>query len=547
MKKIFKKLLIAAVGAICLSMTGCNNATVDDEPDYYDPEHRPFGKYDEPVRVRGVMEYLAHNDSRVPSNITPQTNTYIKKIKEEMNIEWEYLWQVPSTQYEQKLTAQMLSKNYPDIVKLNATQYEQFLKKGLLKDLTETYKYASPKTKEFLSRNEAVIESLKTEDGKIYAIPQYDDINREVPVMYYRRDWLRDLKLEVPTTPEELKNVLAAFRSQKGATSGLGLTKSIVGSYFSLDRYFQTFGANPFSWIEKDGKLVASETTNETKEALRFFADLYSNQLISTDFAATDASMAEIAVKTNKTGILFGPWWQFEYPLADLLPTQDWACAPIPLADAASVIIPRQQISYYYVCTKGFKHPEILMKMINAYVEWDGKPGCTPEEGYVWSWVPTQFYDPNEVDTQYHLFQEQIKIDPTASQPAPKEWTNHLKNLWSVYPQYLEWKDDHGATKFQANWFANIYGRLTDEGAWKAILDTRETGRTVYDEFYDLPTDSQKKFGGQIATHVSEYFVKVIMGQLDVDASWNSYVNEWGTLGGTKCANEVNEWFNEHK
>ena len=129
MKKIFKKLLIAAVGAICLSMTGCNNATVDDEPDYYDPEHRPFGKYDEPVRVRGVMECLAHNDSRVPSNITPQTNTYIKKIKEEMNIEWEYLWQVPSTQYEQKLTAQMLSKNYPDIVKLNATQYEQFLKK----------------------------------------------------------------------------------------------------------------------------------------------------------------------------------------------------------------------------------------------------------------------------------------------------------------------------------------------------------------------------------------------------------------------------------
>ena len=79
------------------------------------------------------------------------------------------------------------------------------------------------------------------------------------------------------------------------------------------------------------------------------------------------------------------------------------------------------------------------------------------------------------------------------------------------------------------------------------MWDTREGGRTVYDEVYDLPTDSQKKFGGQIATHVSEYFVKVIMGQLDVDASWNSYVNEWGTLGGTKCANEVNEWFNEHK
>ena len=50
-----------------------------------------------------------------------------------MNIQWEYLWKVPSTQYENKLTAQLLSKTHPDILKLNATQYEQLLKKGMLK------------------------------------------------------------------------------------------------------------------------------------------------------------------------------------------------------------------------------------------------------------------------------------------------------------------------------------------------------------------------------------------------------------------------------
>ena len=222
MKAYLKTIIFTAIGAACFSLASCNNTKVE-EPDYYDPTHNPFGKYDEPVRVKGVMEYVAHNDSRVPTNITPETNKFITKIKDEMNIQWEYLWKVPSTQYENKLTAQLLSKTHPDILKLNATQYEQLLKKGMLKDLTETYKYASPKAKEFLFRNPEVIERLKTEDGKIYAIPQYDDINREVPVMYYRKDWLKSNNLSIPTTPAELKNVLKTFKEKEGATSGIGI------------------------------------------------------------------------------------------------------------------------------------------------------------------------------------------------------------------------------------------------------------------------------------------------------------------------------------
>ncbi|MDY2727679.1 MAG: extracellular solute-binding protein [Candidatus Onthovivens sp.] len=546
MKKFFKATIISLAGLLCFSLGSCSKGGAQEE-DYYDPEHRPFGKYDEPVRVKGVMEFLPHNDSRVPSNITPETNVYIKKIKSEMNIQWEYLWKVPSTQYEQKLTSQMLSKTHPDILKLNAGQYEQFLKRGLLKDLTETYLYASDKTKAFLNRNPEVIENLKTSDGKIYAIPQYDDINREVPVMYYRKDWLDKNKLSVPTTPEELKNVLTVFKEKEGATSALGLSKSFVGSYLTLDRYLQTYGANPFSWIDVNGELVASEITDNSKNALKYLNSLYKAGLIAIDFASTDVAGAENAIKNEKTGVIFGPRWQYEYPLADILPSQDWACAPIPLAEGASIIIPKQQISYYYVCTKDFTHPEILMKMINAYIERDGIEGCKPEDGYVWSWVPTQFYDPNEVDTQYHQFQERIKTDPEASQPAPEEWSNHLKNLWKVYPQYKKWKEDHGSEKYKANRFANILGRLTDEGAWKAILDTRESGRVIFEQYYDLPTQSQKDFGGQMSTHVNQYFIAAIMGNVDIDKTWDSYVAEWKSLGGSKCTAEVNEWYKTHK
>ena len=117
-------------------------------------------------------------------------------------------------------------------------------------DLTETYKYASPAVKKFLDRDSSVIESLKDEDGKIYAIPQYDDYKKEIPVRYYRKDWLNELGLSEPKNPLELTNVLTQFKTKKGATDGIALFKERKSSYFSFDYYRQRFGYQPYTWID---------------------------------------------------------------------------------------------------------------------------------------------------------------------------------------------------------------------------------------------------------------------------------------------------------
>ena len=528
--------------------TSCAPTSHNDGPDYYDPEYRPFGRYDEPVVINGVMEFLNHNDSRVPSSITPETNVFIKKLKEEMNIEWRYMWKVPSSQYENKLTATILSKNYPDILRLNASQYNNFLKQGLLKDLTETYKYASPKVKEYLNRDPEVIERLKQDDGKIYTIPQYDDIKREVPVMYYRKDWLEKEKLSVPKTPAELKNVLKVFKEKYNAAAGLAMSKSISGSHFSINRYLQMFGSNPFSFVKNgNDELIASEVTNESKNALTYLADLFKSGLLDPNFGSNDATMVESNVKQQKTGVIFGPWWQYEFPLADLLPSQDWGAAEIPLEEGAKLVLPKQQITYYYVVLKQCKNPEALMKMINAYIEWDGAEGCTPEDGYVWSWCPTQFYDPYDINMQHVEMNKKLETDPTASgEPDPK-WPNHLKKLWEVYPDYLSWKEDHGSVKFQANYFANIIGRINKDGAWAAINKTYEKNNYVFNEYYSTPTNAQYDFGSQIATHTEVYFAKAIMGEKNTTSDWDAYVKEWYNLGGTEVMESINDWYRSHK
>ena len=72
--------------------------------DYDDPTRDPFGKYETPVKITGVMEYQAHNDSRVPQSITPDNQAFITLMKDRLNLEFTYLWKVPPTQYSQRLS-----------------------------------------------------------------------------------------------------------------------------------------------------------------------------------------------------------------------------------------------------------------------------------------------------------------------------------------------------------------------------------------------------------------------------------------------------------
>ena len=254
-------------------------------------------------------------------------------------------------------------------------------------------------------------------------------------------------------------------------------------------------------------------------------------------------------MKTGKSGVVFGPWWTYEYPVGNLLNDQDWGSAPIPHKDGTKITVQKQNISYYYVVLNQCKNPEALMKMINMYIELDGKEGAKPEDGYVWSWCPTQFNDPTDINETHVKFNEHLKVDPTASNPCPEEWTSHEKKLWDAYPRYLEWKEDHGAVKFESNNFANIIGRVNEDGAWAAIRETASENRIKNNEFYALPTENQDKYGGQISTHTEVFFAEAIAGRSNIndDAVWNAYVSEWKSLGGDAITADVNAWYSSKR
>ena len=100
MTTIKKNRISALAFASIFTMTaGCKQKENESVSVYKDPEYRPFGKYDEPVNIKGVREYLDHNDSRVPSSTTPDNQKFIQILRDELNINFEYRWKVSPAQY----------------------------------------------------------------------------------------------------------------------------------------------------------------------------------------------------------------------------------------------------------------------------------------------------------------------------------------------------------------------------------------------------------------------------------------------------------------
>jgi len=113
-------------------------------------------------------------------------------------------------------------------------------------------------------------------------------------------EWLKKLNLEVPTTVDELYDVLVAFRDQDPNGNGkkdevpiMGLTNTNgrgVDDY--LINAFVQFAHNRYAMIDDNGVAFSPYTTDEYRQALKFINKLVNERLIrATSFAGNEADL----------------------------------------------------------------------------------------------------------------------------------------------------------------------------------------------------------------------------------------------------------------
>lgn len=548
--------LISAVLAVTVA-SGCS--TKNDEPNKSAPKNDPAassakpetgpdknGKYNPPIVLETVMANYSYTKFG-PGDDT-NNNIWTRYIKDKFGIEVRSKWDVPFSEYEQKVNLMITSGGIPDFFGVTPTQFKQLSDAGKIEDLTQVYdKYASDSIKKVIDEAGAeVLDSAKI-GGKLMAIPWTGVAKEGVPILWIRKDWYEKFNLTPPKTIADVLHIAELFAtkdpngSNKNDTIGLGLNKVLSDNM--LVGFLNGYRAYRNIWIkDASGNLVFSDIQPEMKNALQVLQTMYKNGWIDKEFGLKDNVKVNESIAQGKVGMFFGDMGSAAYPLQQLTPNNEWLPFPVPTVDGqpAKLQIPLNIYNYYWVVKKGVQHPEAIFPMMQTWLD--------------------LFYN-NTSDELYKQYNYDAKADIASWMNAPikiyknKRATNHLaemqvmnsadKDTSKLTP---EQRDNYNAMQkyLQGDkkvW--NVYMQDGPEGTGKIAVDYLKNDQYMPTQFTGTPTQSMVQKQANLEKIRDEAFFKIIMGgSLD---EFDKFVEQWKKLGGDDITKEVNDWYKAKK
>ncbi|MDR6552281.1 extracellular solute-binding protein [Paenibacillus qinlingensis] len=189
-----------------------------------------------------------------------------------------------------KLNTLIAGGDIPDLLFLKSrSDLAQYYDQGVLADLTP-YLDQFPELKKRFAKDSWEATSYQ---GKTIGIPGYDNVNGISRSFFIRNDWLKKLGLKVPTTPDELFEVMKAFTEKDPDGNGKNDTYGFIGGMnkegnlqtYGFDSLMWMFGVNPPSAIDvKDNKPVYLFIDPKMKEALAYINKMMTAKVVDPDW-----------------------------------------------------------------------------------------------------------------------------------------------------------------------------------------------------------------------------------------------------------------------
>ncbi len=377
----------------------------------------------------------------------------------------------------------------------------------------------APNYAALLASDESLYKATVTDSGTMtsfysfYTDPIYD--STKSANHWIRGDWLEELGLEMPTTYDDLYEVLKAFNSHNG---------SVMVFSAAADEYLPGYGISDNFYLDDDGKVAYGAMTDTYREYLTMLNKWYEEGLIYQDFFAETKSMLSDTTLyiTDGTGV-------FEYTSNNMSALYNLIDGDFP-AEA----MPEPTINKGDLITCGF-----TSTMKNS-ATWTISTACENVET-VMAYIDYMYTDECAELWAYGLEGEAYTVNASGE----KEFTELILNNPDGYSQlasfYLYtisgmsgfpgWYDyfisSTGWTQAQFDafdvWSAN-YGENVNQYPGDAKLTTEES--TTYGSIYT-----------GIETYQDEMVSKFIVGSEDIsdDAVWNSFLEGLKGMGVEDC------------
>ncbi|MET3941687.1 putative aldouronate transport system substrate-binding protein [Paenibacillus sp. PvP094] len=238
-----------------------------------------------------TINVFAHQSS--DTNL--QTNKFTKKMEEKFNVKINWTT-VPFDGAAEKRQISLASGDYPDLYLLipwvdrfSQTDLLKFGQQGVIVPLNELIEQYAPNIKKVLDSSEYYKAMNTAPDGNIYGLTGLNEcFHCSYPnKMWMNTKWLEQLGLSEPTTTEEFKEVLKAFKTKDPNGNGKADEVPLSGSIENFGVHIIPYLMNGFIYdddrtylIAKDGRVDTVANKPEWKEGLAYIKSLYDEGLI---------------------------------------------------------------------------------------------------------------------------------------------------------------------------------------------------------------------------------------------------------------------------
>ena len=431
-------------------------------------------------------------------------------------------WTLVATDEETKRNLMWASQDLPDVIGQNLftendlTTYYQY---GVLLPIDDYIDSCMPNLKWVCSNPgfETVLDSLKQADGKIYSLPKIESDNHTqvTSQVSINQTWLDALGLEMPTTTDELYDVLVAFRD--GDPNGNGEQDEIPFTYLYGQNWMNGqlngwFGVTTDFMIDLDGKVTYSPYEDGYKEMVKFLARLWKDGLMDPEFFTQDYSTYNAKGFDGRYGVFqsYGRYitvkeedfGNYAY-LAPLASGTDVSGSVRFRPDGATLELNMALIS------ASAEKPELLLQYIDML--YDPYYGLQVGRGVIGKHLKYNengnlVNDLDAVPSNFATFEEWRRAT-VAHQIPYAIMDEYIPDLIGTNAELICYKEQ---SSFYRDQFINM------------ILPWHYNTQEENDGLAEYATDLQK--------YTTEQFARWVSGAGDVDAEWDDYKAQLETL-----------------
>ncbi|MCL2319021.1 MAG: extracellular solute-binding protein [Treponema sp.] len=281
-----------------------------------------------PGDVRGVFPIVAQQRTfrlfapQQPTIENIATNDVTQWYEKKTNIK--IIWDlVPGANLAERRNLLLASNDLPDAffyTRVSNAQQVIYGEQGTLIELNSLIDNYSKEIKAMFNVHPEYKDMVTTPNGKIYALPE---VNETYHVMYSQKmwvfkPWLEKLNLKVPTTPEEFRQMLIAFRDKDPNGNGKKDEIPLAGRPSGGNSYLDGFLMCPYIYSDggtrlllKNGKIDAAFNKPEWRQGLDYLRGLYAEGLIyPASFTQNAEQLKQLGENpdVNLLGAVPGQW-----------------------------------------------------------------------------------------------------------------------------------------------------------------------------------------------------------------------------------------------